>query len=150
MTTRARETRFQSRVDERQLQRVGAGALREDDQDRVILPTGAPLVAADEYVKRYRCQGDVPTLRAYRGAFYLWTGTHYRDYPQEKVEADLYAFLGEALAIAKNGNFELSRIGYYDGSLTGASCYRLPTAQAGLEAARASSRMRTEGQLGRR
>src|SRR5215472_2874723 len=47
---------------------------------------------------------DVPLLRAYRGAFYLWVGTHYREYPDEKVEADLYAFLGEALAIARNGN----------------------------------------------
>jgi putative DNA primase/helicase len=107
MTTRAREARSQSRVDERQLQRAWASAgesLREDGQDRVILPAGAPLVAAEEYVKRHRSQGDVPLLRAYRGAFYLWVGTHYREHPDEKVEADLYAFLGEALAIARNGN----------------------------------------------
>ena len=71
---------------------------------RVILPAGAPLHAAEEYIKRHRSWADVPLLRAYRGAFYLYTGTHYREYPDENIERDVYAFLNEVLVQDKNGN----------------------------------------------
>lgn len=42
-------------------------------------------------------------LWSYRGAFYQWTGTHYREYPDEELEHDLYEFLNGALALSKRG-----------------------------------------------
>src|SRR5262249_8662614 len=72
--------------------RGGAGnaaAAEAQDADAVVLPAGAPLAAAEEYVKRYESEGEVALLRAYRGAFYRWTGSHWREYPDEKLAADL-------------------------------------------------------------
>ena len=42
-------------------------------------------------------------LWSYRGAFYEWTGTHYREYPDEELERDLYEFLNAALALSRHG-----------------------------------------------
>ena len=72
-----------------------------DEEERVVLPSGAPLVAAKEYIKRRESSGEIPLLRTYRGAFYRWTGTHWREYPDEKVAATLYDLLNEALAVSK-------------------------------------------------
>jgi hypothetical protein len=69
----------------------------------VTLPYNAPLVAADEYVKRHAMQDKVQLLRAYRGAFYRWTGTHWREYADEKLAAALYKFLNKALVESKKG-----------------------------------------------
>src|SRR5262249_48956974 len=33
-----------------------------------------------------------------------WTGTHYREYPDEELESDLYQFLNTALTIGKSGS----------------------------------------------
>jgi putative DNA primase/helicase len=45
-------------------------------------------------------------MRCYRGAFYLWAGTHYREHAEETLERDLYVFLNGALV--PNNNGELS------------------------------------------
>jgi putative DNA primase/helicase len=74
------------------------------DNDTVALPHNAPLVAADEYIKRHEMEGKVRLLRSYRGAFYRWTGTHWREYSEEKLAARLYKFLNEAVVVAKNGD----------------------------------------------
>jgi putative DNA primase/helicase len=42
-------------------------------------------------------------LWSYRGAFYEWTGTHYREYPDEELERDLYEFLNAARALSRHG-----------------------------------------------
>jgi RepB DNA-primase N-terminal domain/D5 N terminal like len=73
-------------------------------KDAIILPFGAPLVAADEFVARHLLVGEsIPLLRHYRGGFYLWTGTHYRQMPEEELERELYRFLNGALARKDNG-----------------------------------------------
>jgi P4 family phage/plasmid primase-like protien len=69
----------------------------------VELAAGAPLDWAKEYMKPCYTQGGVPLLRHYRGAFYEWTGRHWRELPDESVESDLYAFLGEAVTVNKGG-----------------------------------------------
>jgi hypothetical protein len=72
----------------------------------LVLPVGAPVVAAEEFLKRCRSRGEIPLLRCYRGAFYLWAGTHYREHAEETLERDLYVFLNGALV--PNNNGELS------------------------------------------
>ena len=71
---------------------------------RLILPAGAPLPAAEEFVKACHTIGDILLLRCYRGAFYRWIGTHYRELPLESIEQQLYKFLNKALARDKNGD----------------------------------------------
>jgi putative DNA primase/helicase len=70
----------------------------------IVLSAGAPWIWAEEYVKRCRSAAYVPLLRAYRGAFYAWTGTHYRELSDEAVESELYRFLNEAVTIDKGGD----------------------------------------------
>jgi hypothetical protein len=41
-------------------------------------------------------------LKHYRGAFYAWTGTCYREHTEEELERELYAFLGRALTAKDN------------------------------------------------
>ena len=71
--------------------------------DALILPTGAPVRAAEAFVKHFWAAGETPLLRSYRGTFYRWTGTHYKEYDIEALEADLYRFLNAALAVGRNG-----------------------------------------------
>lgn len=69
----------------------------------IVLPAGAPLIAAEKFAEQCWSQGDIFLLRAWRGAFYIWTGTHYREYPDEKVERDLYEFLSKAVVQSHSG-----------------------------------------------
>jgi hypothetical protein len=69
----------------------------------LALPAGAPVVAAEAFIKHRCSAGEVPLLWSYRGAFYCWTGTHYREYADEELEHDLYKFLNGALAVGKSG-----------------------------------------------
>ena len=71
---------------------------------RPILPAGAPVPAAEEFVTRCHAIKNVLVLRSYRGAFYRWTGTHYREVPLETIGSQLYSFLNKALVSAKNGD----------------------------------------------
>src|SRR5262249_4343173 len=68
-----------------------------------LLPVGAPLAAVEAFLKQCFSEGETPLLWSYRGAFYEWTGTHYREYADEELERDLYDFLNDALAIGKSG-----------------------------------------------
>jgi putative DNA primase/helicase len=70
---------------------------------KLVLPAGAPLRAAEEFVKRCHSVAEISLLRHYRGQFYLWTGTHYASHAEETLERDLYVFLNEALVVGKNG-----------------------------------------------
>jgi putative DNA primase/helicase len=68
----------------------------------ITLPAGAPLAAAEAFLKHCHSQGDVPLLRHFRGAFYIWTGTHYRELSVESVEKQLYVFLKPVLVQKKD------------------------------------------------
>jgi putative DNA primase/helicase len=70
----------------------------------LMLPAGAPLKWAEEFVRRRHMQDDVWLLRVYRDTFYLWTGTHYREFPDASLERELYGFFDEAWLEAKDGN----------------------------------------------
>jgi putative DNA primase/helicase len=48
-------------------------------------------------------KGEALLLWCWRDVFYEWTGTNYREYADEEIEADLYAFLNAALVIDKGG-----------------------------------------------
>ena len=71
--------------------------------NRLILPPGAPFVAAEAFMEARFFDGQTPLLWHYRGGFYRWTGTHYSEYAEETLEADLYTFLNAALVVTKNG-----------------------------------------------
>jgi putative DNA primase/helicase len=70
---------------------------------QVMLPAGAPLVAADEFIKHRWSAADIPLLCSYRGVFYRYTETYYREYADEELERDLYGFLDAALVVGKGG-----------------------------------------------
>jgi putative DNA primase/helicase len=70
----------------------------------LILPAGAPTEAADKFVQHCATRGQLPLLRHYRGAFYLWDETHYRLHREEALERDLYKFLKGAMVRKENGN----------------------------------------------
>jgi putative DNA primase/helicase len=59
----------------------------------VVLPAGAPVSWAEAFLEHCYSANGVPLLRAYRGAFYEYTGTHYRELADETVEAKIYQFL---------------------------------------------------------
>lgn len=87
-----------------QSKREEAGTKRPDGPDDLILPNGAPLVAAEQYVLRHYTLGDVRLLLHYRGSFYRWTGSHYAELADEVLEAALYGFLSKAFVETKNGD----------------------------------------------
>ena len=63
----------------------------------IILPVGAPVKWAEEFLRHKHSLGTLPLLRHYRGAFYQYTGTHYHELPDEVVESQVYDFLDQAL-----------------------------------------------------
>ena len=70
--------------------------------DKLILPAGVPVAAAEAFVKYRASLGDTPLLWHHRGAFYRWMGTHYEEYEEAALERDLYMFLNGVLAHGKN------------------------------------------------
>jgi putative DNA primase/helicase len=93
--------------------RIGAGTIfyyaRQanpdfDNAGRLILPAGAPVPAAEEFARHCRTTADgFALLRHYRGAFYVWTGTHWAEHREEVLERELYQFLNGCLAQKENG-----------------------------------------------
>jgi putative DNA primase/helicase len=89
--------------------RIGAGTIfyhanaADPTWTTVILPTGAPVPAAEAFIRAYYLKEEAQLLRYYRGAFYRWTGTHYREYFDEDLESDLYKFLNVALTRGRDG-----------------------------------------------
>jgi putative DNA primase/helicase len=71
--------------------------------NQLILPAGGYLAAAEEFVARSHKAEDVILLRHYRGVFYIWTSTHWKEYADELLERDLYAFLKPAWVLDKKG-----------------------------------------------
>jgi hypothetical protein len=91
------------RVDDRQLQRAW-DATGTIDPNAIVLPPNVPVAAAEAFVQHRHTHGDVRLLHHYRGAYYLWTGTHYKLHPEEALVRDLYQFLNTALTTSSNGD----------------------------------------------
>ena len=68
-----------------------------------VLPPGAPVKWAEEFLKQCRSVNDMTLLRHYRGAFYEYTGTHYRELADKYVESEVYAFLNKVYVLEKKG-----------------------------------------------
>jgi putative DNA primase/helicase len=75
-----------------------------DKQPPLILSPAAPVVSAEEYVRRECMHPDGKILRHRSGEFLCWTGTHYVPVEAEKVRAFLYAFLRSANCTASDGS----------------------------------------------
>jgi hypothetical protein len=75
-------------------------------KDGLILPIGAPVEAAEAFLKHKYQVGEVLLLAHYRGAFYAWFRTHYKEYSVEALEAELYGFLRAASVRKANGHIE--------------------------------------------
>jgi putative DNA primase/helicase len=75
---------------------------------KVVLRKDAPWDAAKEFL---RCQDIVTTridarLLHHRGAFYRYTGTHYRELRPESLQRELYEFFADEFVITANGSIE--------------------------------------------
>jgi putative DNA primase/helicase len=62
----------------------------------LILSTATPWVTAWEMIRRRYMQPGATTLHHQQGAFYEWTGTHYREAERDEMRANSYRFLHEA------------------------------------------------------
>ena len=72
----------------------------------LVLPAGVPVEAARAFVKRRFSQGDVRVLHYYRGGFYVWCSTHYKQLGEEQfIRAQLYHFLEKARVQDEHGDF---------------------------------------------
>jgi len=65
--------------------------------ETLILSPASPYESADKYLK-LRCPTPEGFTRLiyYRGDFYEWTGTHYRDLSDDTLRSDVYRFLDAA------------------------------------------------------
>jgi hypothetical protein len=63
---------------------------------RLVLSAAAPLDSAREFVGRRYMAGQIRTLHHQADAFYIWTGTCYREMQKEEIRAELYQFLDQA------------------------------------------------------
>lgn len=68
-----------------------------------VLSAGAPFDSAREMVRCYYSEPGGRTLHHQQGTFYIWTGTHYREAPNEEVRAAVYQFLDGAHCLAADG-----------------------------------------------
>ena len=71
---------------------------------RLILDPRDHMEAARAMVAaRYRDGNDRRMLHRYRGAFYHWTGSHYRESNDEAINAEVWSFLDGALKLDSDG-----------------------------------------------
>jgi putative DNA primase/helicase len=70
---------------------------------RLVLSAAAPLDSAREFVGRRYMAGRMRTLHHQADAFYIWTGTCYREMQKEEIRAELYQFLDQAYCKTKDG-----------------------------------------------
>jgi hypothetical protein len=64
------------------------GGQESTDPREVVLPKDAPWVAAERFLTDRYTRGDTRLLHYHRGAFYSWTGTHYRELIPETLQRD--------------------------------------------------------------
>jgi putative DNA primase/helicase len=82
------------------------GGQESTDPREVVLPKDAPWVAAERFLTDRYTRGDTRLLHYHRGAFYSWTGTHYRELIPETLQRELYQFLAPTVVITKKGEIE--------------------------------------------
>ena len=82
------------------------GGQESADPREVVLPKDAPWVAAEKFLTDRYTQGDTRLLHYHRGAFYSWTGTHYREVVPEALQRELYQFFAPVLVRNKKGEIE--------------------------------------------
>jgi putative DNA primase/helicase len=73
----------------------------------VLLSPSTPYLTAKRFLRR--CYTDVEgrkTLIRYRSDFYEWTGTHYRELPDEELRGLLYEFLNKAVTPGKDSTIK--------------------------------------------
>lgn len=63
---------------------------------------GKPMGAAYEFAARECTSNGVLMLRHWRGAFYWWTGTHYKDVDKDAIEGQLWHFMYTARTLDTN------------------------------------------------
>src|SRR5262249_48374921 len=75
------------------LETIAAGMAAET----LILNPAAPYESAAKYLE-LRCSAPrgLTRLIYYRGDFYWWTGTHYREMSDDEMKSDIYRFLHAA------------------------------------------------------
>src|SRR5215469_3112015 len=75
--------------------------------ETLILSPASPYESAERYLE-LRCATSEGFTRLiyYRGDFYVWTGTHYREMSEATLKSDVYRFL-DAAKQRKNGGDEL-------------------------------------------
>jgi putative DNA primase/helicase len=77
-----------------------------EPSEALVLPKDAPLDAAKRFLADRYTRADDRLLHYHRGAFYSWSGTHYRELRPETLQAELYQFLAPAVAVTKKGETE--------------------------------------------
>jgi putative DNA primase/helicase len=75
------------------VEKIAAGTAAET----LILSPASPYESAERYLE-LRCSGSEEFTRLiyYRGDFYVWTGTHYRQMSDDVLRSDVYRFLDAA------------------------------------------------------
>src|SRR5215470_15466891 len=65
--------------------------------ETLILSPASPYRSAEKYLQ-LRCStpDGFTSLIYYRGDFYVWTGTHYREMSESELKSDVYSFLDAA------------------------------------------------------
>jgi putative DNA primase/helicase len=69
----------------------------------VVLPIGVPMTAAREFVREHFFHDDVQGLYRYRGTFYDWQDTHFKEHDPQSIKSMLYAFLEKARVLTEDG-----------------------------------------------
>jgi putative DNA primase/helicase len=68
-----------------------------------ILPPGAPLISAREFIRRHHIEAGLRTLQHQNDSFFAWAGTHYAEIAKEDMRGRLYCFLDTALQPLEKG-----------------------------------------------
>jgi putative DNA primase/helicase len=68
-----------------------------------ILDPAIPLTSARVMIDRHFTRSEGRTLQHSQGVYYRWSGTRYRELPDEEVVARVYRFLEPANRLGKNG-----------------------------------------------
>jgi putative DNA primase/helicase len=67
-------------------------------------PPEAPMAVARQYIRDDHTHASgVPVLRWWRGSFYAWSGTHWREVADKTITAAVYRVLEHAVFVVKKG-----------------------------------------------
>jgi putative DNA primase/helicase len=75
----------------------GAESTSQEPKHDLVIDASAPYTTAKLFVERYFTTGEKRTLHRYRGAFHRWNGVAYAEIGENKLRAQLYAFLDQCV-----------------------------------------------------